>query len=159
MLIKWVGGVPKGQKYADVILVWSLGKEIESYDSRYHNLGALHKNAWTTTFRSNIGSDYASFMILQGHRNGKRTGKPPVLPKFESNGILLPKLIWPTVKKNVLEIEKFFEIHGWRPRICKFFEITCIICSNSQRSEQFLVTEFTGGFSNLRTIIIQTGKK
>ena len=34
--------------------------------------------------------------------------------------------------------EKLFEIRGWRPRICKFFEITRTIYSNSERSEQFL---------------------
>ena len=52
------------------------------------------------------------------------------------NCILLTKLFWPTV----LVIEKTFEICGWCPRICKFFEITRTICSNSERSEQFLVT-------------------
>ena len=31
---------------------------------------------------------------------------------------------------------------GWRPRICKYFEITRTICSNRERSEQFLVTEW-----------------
>ena len=36
---------------------------------------------------------------------------------------------------------KTFEIRGWRPRICKNFEITRPIYSNSKRSEQFLVTE------------------
>ena len=36
-------------------------------------------------------------------------------------GILLPKLFWPTMKKNVLVIENNFEIRGWRPRICKNF--------------------------------------
>ena len=44
-------------------------------------------------------------------------------------------------KKNVLVTEKAFEIRGWRPRICKIFEITWTIYSNSERSEQFLVTE------------------
>ena len=34
-----------------------------------------------------------------------------------------------------------FEIQGWRPRICKNFEITRTIYSNSERSDQFLVTE------------------
>ena len=34
---------------------------------------------------------------------------------------------------------KTFEIRGWR--ICKNFEIARTICSNSERSEQFLVTE------------------
>ena len=37
--------------------------------------------------------------------------------------------------------EKTFEIRGWRPRICNVFEITRAIYSNSERSEQFLVTE------------------
>ena len=36
---------------------------------------------------------------------------------------------------------KTFEIWGWRPRICKLFEITWTIYSNSERPEQFLVTE------------------
>ena len=47
-------------------------------------------------------------------------------------------LLW---EKFVLVIEKIFEIRGWRPRICKNFEITRAIYSNSERSEQFLVTE------------------
>ena len=53
------------------------------------------------------------------------------------NRILLPKLFWPTVRKKC----PTFEIRGWRPRICKIFEITRTIYSNSERSEQFLVTE------------------
>ena len=36
---------------------------------------------------------------------------------------------------------KFFEIRGWRPRICQNFEITWTICSKSERSKQFLETE------------------
>ena len=36
---------------------------------------------------------------------------------------------------------KTFEMRGWRPRIWKSFEITRTIYSNSERSEQFLVTE------------------
>ena len=45
-----------------------------------------------------------------------------------NNGILLPKLFWPTVKK----IVKWSRI---------FFKIIRTIYSNSERSEQFLVTE------------------
>ena len=57
------------------------------------------------------------------------------------NGILLAKLFWPTVRKNChSDQEKTFEILGWRPRICKDFEIPRTICSNSERSEIFLVT-------------------
>ena len=37
-------------------------------------------------------------------------------------------------------MRKTLEIRGWRPRICKFFEITITIYSNSERSEQFLLT-------------------
>ena len=47
-------------------------------------------------------------------------------------------LLW---EKKVLVIEKNFEIRGWRPRIYKNFEITRTIYSNSERLEQFLVTE------------------
>ena len=47
-------------------------------------------------------------------------------------------LVW---EKNVLVIEKTFEIRGWRLRTCKFFEITWTIYSNSERSELILVTE------------------
>ena len=47
-------------------------------------------------------------------------------------------LLW---EKKILVIEEKFEIRGWRPRICKIFEITRTIYSNSERSEQFLVTE------------------
>jgi hypothetical protein len=58
------------------------------------------------------------------------------------NGILLPKLFWPTVRKKCSSNrERTLEIRGWRPRICKTFEITRTIYSNSERSEQFLVTE------------------
>ena len=48
-------------------------------------------------------------------------------------------LLWEEI---VLVIaKKTFEIQGWRPRTCKNFEITRTIYSNSERSEQFLVTE------------------
>jgi hypothetical protein len=50
----------------------------------------------------------------------------------EINGILLPKLFY--------WLRKTFEIRGWRPRICKNFEITWTIYSNSERSKQFSVT-------------------
>ena len=67
----------------------------------------------------------------------------------KNNGILLPKLFWPTVRKNC-------EIQGWRPRICRIFEITWTIYSNSERSEQFLVTECF--FNLFPEVIIQIGK-
>ena len=56
-------------------------------------------------------------------------------------GILLPKLFWPTVRENCSSDREKLEIRGWRPRICKTFEITRTIYSNSERSEQLLVTE------------------
>ena len=47
-------------------------------------------------------------------------------------------LLWERI---VPVIEKTFDIWGWRPRICKNFEITRAIHSNSERTEPFLVTE------------------
>ena len=48
-------------------------------------------------------------------------------------------LLW---EKIVLEwLRKTFDIWGWSPRIFNIFEITRTIYSNSERSEQFLVTE------------------
>ena len=44
-------------------------------------------------------------------------------------------LLW---EKIVLVTRKTFEIWGWRPRICKFFEMTRTTHSNSERSDQFL---------------------
>ena len=69
------------------------------------------------------------------------------LPNFwlvlsAKNGILLPKLFWPTVRKKCSsDWKNLFEIWGLRPKICKIFEITRTIYSNSERSEQILVTE------------------
>ena len=53
-----------------------------------------------------------------------------------SNGILLPKLIWPTVRKNCSRDQKNF----WNSRL-KAQNFTWRIYSNNKRSEQFLVTE------------------
>ena len=53
-------------------------------------------------------------------------------------GILLPKLFWPTVRKNCSsDWEKTFEIRGWRLRICKTFKITRTIYSHSEMLVQF----------------------
>ena len=62
-----------------------------------------------------------------------------LLIENSGEGILLQKLFWPTMRRNCSSHREFFEIQGWRPIICKIFEITRIICSNSERSEQFLV--------------------
>ena len=45
------------------------------------------------------------------------------------------------MRKKCSSDQKTLEIRGGRPRICKIFEITRTIYSNSERSEQFLVTE------------------
>ena len=54
-----------------------------------------------------------------------------------------------------------FEIRGWRPRIWNIFEIIRTICSDRERSEQFLAT-FSWRFLisyKLRPIRIQIRKK
>ena len=59
--------------------------------------------------------------------------KLPWKGKFE-NGILLPKLFWPTVRKIVLVIEKNF----WNSRLkAENLQKTRTIYSNSERLEQF----------------------
>ena len=60
----------------------------------------------------------------------------------DRNGILLPKLFWPTVRKNYSSDRKTllkFEAEG--QEFATNFEITGTIYSNSERSEQFLVTK------------------
>ena len=54
------------------------------------------------------------------------------------NGILFPKLFWPTVRKNCSsDRENILKIRCWRPWICNIFEITRTIYSNSARWEHF----------------------
>ena len=57
-------------------------------------------------------------------------------------GILLLKLFWPTVRKNCSsDREKLLKFEAEGREFAKIFEITRTIYSNSERSEQFLVTE------------------
>ena len=91
---------------------------------------------------------------------------------FGERGSLLKK--WYFVTKIVLtycekkyssDREKLLKFEAEGPRICKIFEITRTIYSNSERSEQFLVTEcfLTCSWrflrsNKIRTIRIQIGK-
>ena len=64
------------------------------------------------------------------------------------------KIVLTYCEKKMFEwLRKTFEIRGWRPRICKIFEIVRTIYSNSERSEQFLVTKC---FFNLFLEVSQT---
>ena len=61
--------------------------------------------------------------------------------KIRVNGILLPKLFWPTVRKNFLaDREKLlkFEAEGREFEITRIILVTRTIYSNSERLEQFL---------------------
>ena len=59
-----------------------------------------------------------------------------------NNGILLPKLFWPTARKNCSsDREKLLKFEAEGREFFKIFEITWRIYSNSERSEQFLVAE------------------
>ena len=63
---------------------------------------------------------------------------------LEISSIIIKK--WYFVTKIVLtycekKLFKWSKKNFWRPRICKIFEITWAIYSNSERSEQFLVAE------------------
>ena len=92
---------------------------------------------------------------------------------IDRNGIFFTKIVLIYCEKKLFQWSRnFFEIQGWRLRICKSFEITNseqwkarTMFGNSERSEQFLVTEcFFNLFlevSNIwkfRTIIVQIGK-
>ena len=57
--------------------------------------------------------------------------------------LLITKIVLTYYEKKMFQWSiKTFEIQSWRPRICKIFEITRTIYSNSERSEQFLLTEY-----------------
>ena len=59
-----------------------------------------------------------------------------------SNGILIPKLFWPAVRKKCFcNQEKLLKFEAECRGFAKIFEITRTIYSNSERSEQFFVTE------------------
>ena len=100
----------------------------------------IMSNFWELFFHVFMGEIFFSRNIVVSAQKScnewkwKKVKKEWILNKLRNIGILLPKLFWPTVKKTV-------EIWGWRPRICKMFEIRRTIYSNSERSEQFLVTE------------------
>ena len=58
---------------------------------------------------------------------------------LRENGILLPKLFWPTVRKKCSsDREKLLKLEAESREFAKIFRT---IYSNSERSEQFLVTE------------------
>ena len=62
--------------------------------------------------------------------------------RVSKNGILLPKLFWPTVRKNCSSgRENLLKFEAESQEFKKSFEITRTIYSNSESSEQFLVTE------------------
>ena len=65
-----------------------------------------------------------------------------ILEMMLGNGVSIPQLFWPTVRKKCSSDREFFlkfEAEGWE--FAKFFEITRTICSSSEKSEQSLVTE------------------
>ena len=70
--------------------------------------------------------------------------KPSIIswPNSIRYGILLPKLFWPTVRKNCSsDREKIVKFEAKGQEFAKNFEITRTIYSNSERSERLLVTE------------------
>ena len=73
--------------------------------------------------------------------NRKSCWQPEFRPLC-NNGILLPKLFWPTMRNNCSSHrEKLLRFEAEGREFEFFFEITRTIYSNSERSKQFLVTE------------------
>ena len=61
---------------------------------------------------------------------------------FLNKWYFLSKLFWPTVRKNCSsDRDKLLKFENEGRGICKLVEITRTIYSNSERSEQFVVTE------------------
>ena len=75
--------------------------------------------------------------IIWNHTNRKSC-----LRKVKLYGILLPKLFWSTVRKrHSSEQEKLLKFETDCREFAKKIEITWTICSNSEKAEQFLMTE------------------
>ena len=127
-----------------IILRWKLGNfgHCGRFVSKYHKMFCVGTLVFGTlvvnsiAMCSNIKSTWksCSTLLIQ-----LKEGKAICFPEFL--GILLPKLFWPTVRKNCSsDQEKLlkFEAEG---RVFSIFEITRTIYSNGERSEQFSVTE------------------
>ena len=86
---------------------------------------------------STLKFENLSVSLFWGKKNWKKIENIKV-----RNGILLPKVFWPTVRKNCSsDREKLLQFEAEGREFFKNFEITWTIYSNSERSEQFLVTE------------------
>ena len=91
------------------------------------------------TFTIKVSSDFLSnenffdLFSLLGCSSSSSVGNfsSPDSVSVKKIGILLTKLFWPIMEK--------IEIRGWMPRVCKNFEMTRTIYSNSERPGQFLV--------------------
>ena len=80
---------------------------------------------------------------------------PPFRKSKPKNGILLPKLFCPTVRKKCSGVrEKTLEIRDWKLRICKFFNITRTLIFKQWKvrtifGNRMLFQLVPGGFSYL----------
>ena len=114
------------------------GREFVTFSRHFSCLRELEKEV------TNIGKNFAHGTNLDNHsyiQNVFLVFPLENFPHVRRNGILLPQLFWPTVRKNCSsDREKLLKFRDWRPRICKIFEITWTIHSNSERSEKFLIT-------------------
>ena len=103
-------------------------------DINHWEVKSCHRNGWSLSQQSVVSSLSLQQKLL--------SWIPPIKTFKIENGISLSKLFWPTVRKKCSsDWKKLFEIWGLRPKICKIFEITRTIYSNSERSKQFLVTK------------------
>ena len=132
----------------DIILKYNIEFKINTYivgaPEHLGTRGIVQNKVWpkiqfslfSHRFYLNVFRGFVQWNFRTFHRPCIKQMKMP-----DNIGILFLKLFWLTWERIVLVIEKTFGIRGWRPRICKNFEITRKIYSNSEKSEQFLVTE------------------
>ena len=121
-------------------------------DFTLHSFNKITKDSWkqevgNTNFQNGliIVIKYRLIYLSSGHEKILNKEKFPSLKNCVENEEMIfcyqncSDLLW---EKNCSsDRKKTFKIRGWRPRIFNNLEITRTIYSNSERSEQFLVTE------------------
>ena len=125
-----LGGQTENRKICDFLYLWSFKNLINWVDKYPSYPSSSYAPDYMYVIDTYFGKGVEIFSIFMYTRHQYFWG----WEKYEicdwQFGILLPKLFWPTVRKNCsCDREK------------KKIEITRTICSNSERSEQFLVTE------------------
>ena len=140
----WGPPITSMRPFSDLSLLSSFHVPFCDHDPHLAPFSA-EKNAFFCDFLA-VNSDVSAALKRTSFQLFRQRGRKTIFWQFPTkhNNVKVmifcyqnfSALLW---EKNVLVIT--FEIRGWRPRICKIFEVTTTIYSNSERPEQFLVTQ------------------